>query len=127
MIMTRFSQPIIGEEITVKCQDCYDAFIGTVTPNGSGVDKNHFSMTSELPDYYKFPIRVIKLDNVESLVYDKDIEPEKEEEIVFKTYEVIGSKGDIYTVKQEGDVFICNCPGWHWRGTCKHTKALQDE
>ena len=63
----RFSKPIVGEVITVQCYDNRETFTGTVTPSDTWVDNNHFSMTSELPEYKHFPIRVIHLDRVDTL------------------------------------------------------------
>jgi len=124
----RFAQPKIGEKITIKCKNSRDTFIGEVLPSDNWVGPNRFTMTSGYPDYYKFPRRVISLDNIETLVYEKDdIVPEKEEEVVITIHKIKGSKGNIYTVKQEGNAFHCDCPGHKWRGHCKHVKALQDE
>ena len=121
----RFSRPIVGEVITVKCRNSRDAFTGTVIPSDSWVGNNRFSMTSELPDYKEFPVRVIHLDRVDTLTYEKDIEPEKEKEVVCETHKVAGSSGNTYTITQEGDVFHCTCPGYKWRNTCKHIKSLE--
>ena len=121
----RFSKPIVGEVITVKCYDCRETFTGTVIPGDAWVDNNHFSMTSGLPDYKEFPVRVIHLDHVDTLTYKKDIEPEKEKEIVCATHKVAGSSGNTYTITQEGDVLHCTCPGYKWRNTCKHIKSLE--
>ena len=122
----RFSRPIVGEVITVKCRNSRDAFTGTVIPSDSWVGNNRFSMTSELPDYKDFPVRVIHLDYVDTLTYEKDIEPEKEKEVVYATHKVAGSSGNTYTVTQEGDELHCTCPGYRWRNTCKHIKLLED-
>ena len=121
----RFSKPIVGEVITVKCYDNRETFTGTVTPSDAWVDNNHFSMTSELPKYKHFPIRVIHLDRVDTLKYEKDIKPKKEKKVVRATHKVTGSSGNVYIVTQEGDVFHCTCPGHKWRNTCKHIKLFE--
>jgi hypothetical protein len=38
--------------------------------------------------------------------------------------EVVGSKGDVYLVNLDENT--CSCPGYTYRGTCKHTKELID-
>ena len=121
----RFSKPIVGEVITVKCYDCRETFTGTVTPSDAWVDSNHFSMTSELPEYKHFPIRMIHLDRVDTLKYEKDIRPKKEKKVVRATHKVTGSSGNTYIVTQEGDVFHCTCPGYKWRKACKHIKLFE--
>lgn len=43
---------------------------------------------------------------------------------------VIGSKGDLYTVTYDGghyDPWRCSCPGFQYRGECKHIKAAEKE
>jgi len=37
--------------------------------------------------------------------------------------EVKGSKGETYTVDPEAQT--CTCPGYTFRGTCKHVKELE--
>jgi hypothetical protein len=37
--------------------------------------------------------------------------------------EVVGSKGDVYIINL--DEGTCTCPGYTYRGACKHTKELE--
>ena len=37
--------------------------------------------------------------------------------------EVVGSKGDVYIINL--DEGTCTCPGYSYRGACKHTKELE--
>lgn len=37
--------------------------------------------------------------------------------------EVVGSKGDVYIINL--DEGTCTCPGYTYRGACKHTKQLE--
>lgn len=37
--------------------------------------------------------------------------------------EVVGSKGDVYIINL--DELTCTCPGYSYRGACKHTKQLE--
>ena len=43
------------------------------------------------------------------------------------TYKAIGSRGDTYTITKRGSTFNCDCPGGKFRGSCKHSKKLQEE
>ena len=44
-----------------------------------------------------------------------------------RSYEVIGSKGDPYTVTDNGGTWTCTCPGFGWRRKCKHVEAQKNE
>ncbi len=39
------------------------------------------------------------------------------------TWEVEGSKGNVYKVTLTGDHWSCTCPGFRWRNSCKHIEA----
>jgi hypothetical protein len=45
-------------------------------------------------------------------------------EVVYDEEKIAGSKGNIYTLRRNqttGDI-TCSCPGFKWRGKCKHLK-----
>jgi len=44
-----------------------------------------------------------------------------------ETYNVIGSRGDKYTITKRGNELSCDCPGGRFRGNCKHSKKIQEE
>ena len=41
------------------------------------------------------------------------------------TWTVEGSKGAKYIVEKEGSVYTCTCPGFKFRGECRHTKEVE--
>jgi len=43
-----------------------------------------------------------------------------------RTYDVVGSKGDTYTVTDHGGTWTCTCPGFGWRRKCKHVEAQKN-
>jgi hypothetical protein len=43
------------------------------------------------------------------------------------SYEVQGSKGNTYTVSDNGGTWTCTCPGFGWRRKCKHVEAQKNE
>ena len=85
------------------------------------------SQTS-VPFYFKTPIRIDKrgrkferlevnpFDNIFSVVQPQTIESVREIE---------GSKGARYYLNLEDKT--CTCPGYTYRGTCKHVKELETE
>lgn len=41
-----------------------------------------------------------------------------------RTWSVQGSRGDVYTVTQEGLQFTCSCAGYKFRSRCRHTEDV---
>jgi len=48
----------------------------------------------------------------------------REEEPEGRTWEVKGSKGDIYRVTEVNGNYSCTCSGFKFRGDCKHIKGV---
>ena len=44
-----------------------------------------------------------------------------------RTWEVRGSKGDVYTVSLSDGRWACTCPGSMFRGTCRHITELAEK
>jgi hypothetical protein len=38
-----------------------------------------------------------------------------------------GSKGEVYYITNEGPDYHCTCPGFKFRGSCKHVAEIQQE
>jgi hypothetical protein len=53
-----------------------------------------------------------------------DIIHEKLERAIPTTYEVVGSKGDKYTVTVSSSRTTCDCPGGKFHGKCKHITEI---
>ena len=74
---------------------------------------------SSVAQYFKAPIRI-------------SLSGRKFERLAVNPFEVVagdplevqveGSKGQVYTVNKE--LKTCTCPGYTFRGACKHTKEL---
>lgn len=41
-------------------------------------------------------------------------------------WEVIGSKGDRYTVTKPDTGYVCSCSGFSFRGKCRHITQIQE-
>lgn len=42
------------------------------------------------------------------------------------TWTIEGSKGSKYIVEKDGDVYTCTCPGFKFRGACRHIEEVQN-
>jgi len=58
------------------------------------------------------------------VVRERESAPQSSE---VRSYEVQGSKGDTYTVTDNGGTWTCTCPGFGWRRKCKHVEAQKNE
>lgn len=73
------------------------------------------------PYYFKKPIRIIKRGRTFTKVTPNPfsvVETEKDPSVV----EVAGSKGAVYYVNTVEKT--CTCPGFTFRGTCKHIQSV---
>jgi len=43
------------------------------------------------------------------------------------TWTIEGSKGSKYIVEKDGDVYNCTCPGFKFRGACRHIEEVQTD
>jgi len=49
------------------------------------------------------------------------------EQPVSESWEFVGSKGDKYIVQKIDGVLQCNCPGYTFRGDCKHVRQVKEQ
>jgi hypothetical protein len=49
------------------------------------------------------------------------------DEVKSEKWEFTGSKGDTYIVQKIEDVLRCTCPGFTYRGDCKHVKEVSSQ
>ena len=48
----------------------------------------------------------------------------QQQETKTDTVEVVGSSGQKYIVKKSDGICTCTCPGFKYRGECKHVKKV---
>ena len=57
--------------------------------------------------------------------FDMTVKAVAEEPPVGETWEVRGSRGDVYTVSLTDGRWSCTCPGAMFRGSCRHIQSIQ--
>jgi len=84
------------------------------------------SQTS-VPFYFKTPIRIDKrgrkFEKLEDNPFDDIFSVVVPQETSNNLKEIDGSKGAKYIL--DVDAKTCTCPGYTYRGTCKHVKELE--
>ena len=70
--------------------------------------------------WFKKPIRIDRRGRRFKEVDAAIVGESREAEI--RTITVVGSKGDVYQV--DPDAATCTCPGYTFRGACRHVKEL---
>jgi hypothetical protein len=113
----------------------------TAWADGSGAAINHtyllsgdsmiayMRVGSSVPFVFKAPIRISrsgrKFELVEPNPFDVIPTVVVQQTVSANTREIEGSSGARYIL--DLDSRTCTCPGYTYRGTCKHTKALTNE
>jgi hypothetical protein len=46
------------------------------------------------------------------------------DQVKSEKWEFVGSKGDTYIVERTDNMLKCSCPGFTYRGDCKHVKEI---
>jgi hypothetical protein len=96
----------------------YDTFYGELLPIPKWAEADSLCITADIPSKMRIiPKRLIVSidDTAQKPVVAKPIKP-------IKTFNVKGSKGEIYTVTIDGKHSTCTCTGFGFRRTCKHIK-----
>lgn len=127
--------PAVGTQITVIMdnitrRNSWDpdtiTFAGAVAPTFKWLDSEWFCMLTGDP---LFPVRTIKRQRVQSITVagvTTNITHAPPAAIKQGTWQVKGSKGDMYTVTRNSDSWGCDCKAMKFgRNTCKHVKSIQ--
>jgi hypothetical protein len=70
---------------------------------------------------YRFDVRGRKFQEIRELG-EIDLDQVKVEK-----WQFTGSKGDVYMVQRLDGVLSCSCPGYTYRGECKHVKQVESK
>ena len=105
-----------------------NTYTGTVVKSEKYDDPQSFRITTEDKS---FPVRIIPLDRVVSLVYADGSVGTKSavKPVTVTAWEVKSDsrKGGTYTVTREGNHFSCTCAGYTFRKTCRHSIAIKSK
>ena len=104
-------------------------YLGRIETPLSYLTCEQFQMNAGKDAYKGFSSRVIAKARILDLVYLDGTEVKQVKKLENQDYEklVPGSKGNFYTVKFAADRWTCTCPGFGFRGQCKHIKEAKDE
>ena len=61
------------------------------------------------------------------MVHERAKRPESPADAPDGAWAVVGSKGASYTVRAVQGRYTCTCPGFGWRGKCKHSDKIRSE
>lgn len=93
---------------------------GTVVRSHHWNKPNTFNMTT---GDIRFPVRTISMQYVINIEYIERAESDRTSPI--RTYQIPGSKGNVYTVTIDGPRMSCTCPQNQFRKQiCKHIKQV---
>lgn len=140
MMTKTFRKPKVGSVVTVVTDWTqylrpFDAaarrqntYTGTVVASASYDDPSSFRMATGDRSY---PIRIVSLDHVISLVDDtgKSAEKVESKKIEVTAWQVKSDsrKGGFYTVTREGNHFSCTCIGFGFRKSCRHVLQIKEK
>ena len=132
-----FAKPDIGSYVTVTTDytDYFKPFAlnvkrqraqsGIVVVSDKLDNPNTFRLATGKTE---FPEAVISLSHVISIVDGDGIEADSAaaEPETIETWQVDGSKGNVYTVTRNGEKWSCTCVGFQFRKICKHIKECSE-
>lgn len=127
----QFEHPTPGKTITVstrfrsiffKSETGWDehTYTGVVAKPDPRTPQGSFVLLS---DDEWMPRRTIALRNVQKLEYADGTNVTEAKLSSMKTWEVKGSKGNVYTITEIDGVRTCDCAGFTYRKDCKHVKS----
>lgn len=104
-------------------------YVGTVVRSDGWEPDDTVNMTTGNPG---FPVRTVAFQNIISVngkafTFTPSQKQGPVEKPKDRVVEVLGSKGDKYlvTIKADGSR-KCNCPGFGYRGKCRHTEMTEE-
>lgn len=136
-----FAKPSVGDRITVTTEypekkGIYAAYVfrgpyvktGVVIKSEKYDDFDSFRLETSNKAY---PVSVIALERVTSIVYDTGQEAKMVKKVVAisKSWQVKSDsrKGGFYTVDLHNGHYSCSCPGFVYRKSCRHINGIKQK
>jgi len=128
----QFAQPVVGRTIrvTTRFPESYywatnkwrdNSYEGVVARPDRSVPEGSFKLLT--PQDPAMPDRRITLRYVVAMEYaDGSPVVQREVKDQVQVWQVSGSKGNVYTVTEDQGQRRCTCPGFTFRGACKHVR-----
>lgn len=103
-----------------------EKYEGQVVANPKWISDDHISMTTGLAF---FPMRTLSPNNIVKVetIDGKALKLPPVVKTQDKSWIVKGSKGDEYTVTNQGKVWNCTCKGFQFRRSCVHIVDKQNQ
>jgi hypothetical protein len=92
-----------------------EVITGTLVPNPEWIANDCLTIQTDDPS---LPLRIIPKRDIVGTPPD----PPKAERV---SYQVKGSKGNLYTVERVGPLWSCTCMGFQFRKDCKHIREMK--
>ena len=103
-------------------QNEFHYYEGELVATPKWVDFDAIALSTGLK---KFPVRII--DKKDVVEMDGVASSKKEAEVPeLKTFSIIGSKGDVYTVNISNKFSDCTCAAFQFRRSCKHIREANE-
>ena len=96
-------------------------FTGTLIPNPEWVADDCITMQLEDRSLAVIPKRDIIFEPVDGAPFFNSIASI----VPSASYQVKGSKGNLYTVTRTGKIWSCTCTGFQFRRDCKHVREAK--
>tara|TARA_B100001559_G_C16250801_1_gene506889 strand:- start:35 stop:460 length:426 start_codon:yes stop_codon:yes gene_type:complete len=127
-----------GSNVTIKVENVMWPYRDRYAPGVIRDEFNYYTGTVVYEKWYKanevglttgqdwFPVRVVQRERIVE-VNDLPVDytaPIESDRIEVK---VSGSKGNEYTIVKEHGKTTCTCPGFQFRGRCRHIKEFEEK
>ena len=130
----KFAKPEVGRvvRVTTRSENYLDpsvdprpyhefTYVGMVLEDTRWTGENCFEMVGT-EDPERVPFREIDLKSVIALEYEDGSPVGAGTDHSDDVWEVAGSRGNTYVVRRRNGKMTCTCPGFQFRGMCKHVK-----
>jgi hypothetical protein len=126
--------PAIGTRVSVETQYTIEwmnfpkpAIVGVIAPSNPWDQPGTFRVVDREDVFARHKHEsVISIDRVKSLtILDPKAVQEPTTQSNLNSFEIKGSKGDLYTVVIDGDKASCNCQAGSHGRLCKHIKTAR--